>query len=96
MTLIDRIQTNNFIDGNYATGIIKTDITDHFPIFLKTNIKTKTCKTENIKIYKRQFSETNTCKFRKLLTEMNWDLITETNDVDGAYELFLNIVHDSK
>ena len=33
-TVIDRIITNLVINAEFKTGIIKTDISDHFPIFL--------------------------------------------------------------
>ena len=32
-TLIDYITTNSFTDQENLTGILKTDISDHFPIF---------------------------------------------------------------
>ena len=35
-TLIDHILTNTFTNEKYLTGIVKTDISDHFPVFLVT------------------------------------------------------------
>ena len=35
-TLIDHILTNSFMKENDLTGIIKTDLSDHFPVFLLT------------------------------------------------------------
>ena len=32
-TIIDHLLTNTFINENYFTGIVKTDISDHFPVF---------------------------------------------------------------
>ena len=32
-TLIDYVTTNSFTDQENLTGILKTDISDHFPIF---------------------------------------------------------------
>ena len=34
LTIIDHIFINNFIDHEINPGIIKTDISDHFPIFI--------------------------------------------------------------
>ena len=34
MTCIDHIYTNSFINQDLTTGIIKTDISDHFPVFV--------------------------------------------------------------
>ena len=36
-TLIDHILTNTFMSEKYLTGIIKTDISDHFPVFFVTD-----------------------------------------------------------
>ena len=33
-TMIDHINTNNFLNNNMHSRIIKADISDHFPIFL--------------------------------------------------------------
>ena len=38
-TIIDHILTNSFLDQDGFTGIVKTDISDHFPIFLISNEK---------------------------------------------------------
>ena len=37
VTTIDHILTNNFLNNDIKTGIIKSDISDHFPIFLISN-----------------------------------------------------------
>ena len=47
-TLIDHILSNDFVDTASSLGIVKSDILDHFPIFLITiaqyrdNIQNKT------------------------------------------------------
>ena len=47
-TLIDHVLTSDFVNTNSSTGIVKSDISDHFPIFLITsaqffsNIQSKT------------------------------------------------------
>ena len=38
-TIIDHILTNSFPNTACFTGIVKTDISDHFPIFLISNEK---------------------------------------------------------
>ena len=38
-TIIDHILTNSFLNTNCSTGIIKIDISDHFPIFSISNEK---------------------------------------------------------
>ena len=42
-TAIDHIFTNSFIDRNFKTAIIKTDVSDHFPIcFIIPSLKHQT------------------------------------------------------
>ena len=38
-TIMDHILTNSFLNADCFTGIIKTDISDHSPIFLISNEK---------------------------------------------------------
>ena len=38
-TLIDHILTNDFLDTASSTGTVKSDILDHFPIFLITSVQ---------------------------------------------------------
>ncbi|XP_065642240.1 uncharacterized protein LOC136073891 [Hydra vulgaris] len=38
-SIIDNIITNNYSNSTINSGIIKTDISDHFPVFLTTNTK---------------------------------------------------------
>jgi len=91
-TIIDHIITNNLKSKHIYTGIIKTDISDHFPIFLLTDIDTNFKNDKKEKIIKtRVYSEFNIQNFRKYLQEQNWELLTETNDVNSAYELFLKL-----
>ena len=33
-TIIDHINTNNLLETDIKTGILKTDISGHFPVFL--------------------------------------------------------------
>ena len=39
-SIIDNIITNNYTRAKMQSGIIKTDITDHFPVFLITDSAT--------------------------------------------------------
>ena len=36
-TAIDNFFINNYLETTFETGIFQTDISDHFPIFLKVN-----------------------------------------------------------
>ena len=51
-TAIDHIITNSFVENTYKTAIIKSDVSDHFPICIfipSTNLFTK----NDINQYKR-------------------------------------------
>ena len=42
-TIIDHILTNTLMSNNCLTGIVKTDLTDHFPVFLVTDNNVDKC-----------------------------------------------------
>ena len=52
-TAIERILTNAFLNKQIKPGIIKTEISDHFPIFLITDPITCEIKTKKTLLYKR-------------------------------------------
>ena len=88
-TLIDHSLTNDFLDTVSSTGIVKSDISDHFPIFLITsaqyldNIQNKTT------IRKREINEKSRQYFMEILNEVNWKHLYSLADTNLAYEYFL-------
>ena len=70
-TVIDHIYTND-ICHNSKSGIIITDVADHFGIFHIVQLKQKQSKTTD-KIKKRLFTDTHISKFKQLLEETNFD-----------------------
>ena len=90
-TLIDNILTNNFVNTNLETGVIQTDLTDHFPTYLCTNNLTNTTQEENTTVYKRDINESSISYFRNLLIEMYWEPVLGISDTNRAYELFLKL-----
>ena len=58
-TAIDHIITNSFLDKCFETGIIKTDISDHFPIFLLTGEEPNSHSNKTI-IFKRKINDRST------------------------------------
>ena len=87
-TLIDHILTNDFLDTASSTGIVKSDISDHFPIFLITsaqyldNIQNKTI------IRKREINEKSRQYFMEILNETNWKYLYSLTDTNLPYEYF--------
>ncbi|XP_065650275.1 uncharacterized protein LOC136078429 [Hydra vulgaris] len=89
-TLLDNIFTNNIHNCLLESGIIKTDITDHFPIFLITNNITDNHFALKSTIQMRQINENSLLHFRNLLSEkIDWDLILQSKEANRAYDLFL-------
>ena len=86
-TLIDHIYTNR-TDTNMTSGIITTDISDHFGIFTcfgrarnnNTHIETDT--------KSRTYSNTNMATFNKLLETVDFSRVLQENSPDIAYEEF--------
>ncbi|XP_065658504.1 uncharacterized protein LOC136083020 [Hydra vulgaris] len=90
-TLLDNIITNNHLNNSLYTGIIKTDLSDHFPTFLVTNnILFNSILSQSI-IFRRQINENSVKKFHNLLKDnVDWNLVLQSHDVNNAYDLFLN------
>ena len=66
-TIIDNIMTNS--NENIKTGIIVTDITDHFPtvFYKKMNKFKQKSNTANKYVYKRNHSDDNVARFKGVL-----------------------------
>ena len=86
---IDHIITNSFLTNEIKTGIIKTDVSDHFPIFLicdKFNFDG--CPVNNF-IFKRYINDTSLQHFENSLNSINWYKIQKINCPNEAYDEFI-------
>ena len=93
-TLIDNILTNNLNTSEAITGVIETDVSDHFPTLTITGAltsKTDTTNSTYTTITKRIINDDALKKFQNFLKEVNWELIHETEDVNHAYDLFVKL-----
>lgn len=83
-TLIDNIFTNT-LNVN-KSGIIMTDISDHFPIFAIADLSVNLKITEkvNFRLMKKQ----NHIIFQTKLKEVNFDDVLNCTDVNTGYDLF--------
>lgn len=88
-TAIDHIITNDFTNTTIKTGIIKTDISDHFPIFITSQTTHLHNCSEKIKITKRLINDEYISYYNNLLYCVDWSLVLENNNADKAYEIFL-------
>ena len=93
-TLIDHIYTND-ISRSYKSGIIITDIADHFGIF--TIIQNIIDKPKPKTITIRSYKESNLHSFRNLLQKRTllFNTVTAHEHPDIAYEQFMNIYADA-
>lgn len=90
-TLIDNIFSNCFLDATLKTGIIKTPISDHFPIFSIISRNTTKINTE-IKVEKRNINSKNFQSFKTDLINTNWSILDLCGDnVNNKYNLFSDI-----
>jgi len=86
-TLIDNILTNSF-DYESNSGILCSDISDHFPIFnLNSGISGGSRMTTDKPSY-RTFSEVNIDRFKSMIEHTAWDNIYIQHDAELAYQLF--------
>ena len=90
-TLIDHIYTNN-ITSPSKSGILVTDMADHFGIFCI--FETQPDRNLPNYVYKRSFKEKNITKFRQLIKQYDFsDIYLQTNPND-AYNILLKIVQE--
>ena len=89
-TIIDHLLTNSFINCNHKTGVVKTDISDHFPVFLITEIKLESS-TKNDFAFTRKFTDKSLKDFKETLLNVDWDSVLTEKDPNTAYNEFSRI-----
>ena len=93
-TLIDNIYTN-FHDNAALSGILVTDISDHFPIFHISQLSDKNRENEEDKPQTyRKISKENLESLAADLASTDWSKICESCDVESSYNLFHEIFID--
>ena len=91
---IDHIVTNSFLNTKIKTGIIQTEVSDHFAIFLISENGNLSHHQDHITIFKRQINDQSINYFINLISEVDWNVIKETNDANKAYDCFLKLFLD--
>ena len=88
-TLIDNIFYNSYVENtSVITGILYTDISDHFPVF---HIDYSVCAPlVNKSFKKRVYSIANMERFSSKMSEIHWDGVLHTSNVQNAYTMFYN------
>ena len=76
----------------FKSRIIKTGISDHFPIFFcyKYIAEKKDAKKEFI--YKRRFSDQSIGTFKLRLRDINWNKVKPCRNANEVYIIFFNII----
>ena len=90
-TLIDYIITNSFMDQENLTGILKTDISDHFPIFTISVEHRLDSSDKKVTIIKRIINADSIQEFRDILSEVDWENLYSITNPNDAYEYFLKV-----
>ena len=91
----DHIITNSVTGHNdFKSAIIKTDLSDHFPIVFAIKTNETTQRPVDKSTYKRSYCEKNIDKFKNILHNRNRDDIKKNEDPKKAYKYFLNIFID--
>lgn len=91
-TLIDHIYTNDICKTS-TSGIILTDIADHFGIFYC--VLGKPTHSANISTKKRSFSDINVKSFKNHLTEINFTQILHITCPNEAYNNFITMYKEA-
>ena len=88
-TAIDHIITDAILESTMHSGIIKANISDHFPIFaILENSCNKNKNYKKTKITKQDFSNENIQNFQFLLENIKWDQLLPSNAPNEAYNIF--------
>ena len=89
-TAIYHLITNSLLQRTINTGILKLDISDHFPIFLIAKTEKKMTPEGKVQITKRLINNKTKEKFKNALQEMTWGDVISSKQTDSAYEAFPN------
>ena len=90
-TAIDHIFINSVTTAKFKTGIIKSNISDHFPIFFVADYNIHTKETKERFIFRRDLSDISVEKFKYKLRTVSWDSIANSSDKNKAYDNFIEI-----
>ena len=91
-TLLDNIFSNG-LSGTLKSGVLVTDVSDHYPVFASSSIRASECMDAKTITY-RPFSESNRNAFREHILTLNWESVYECNDAQVAYDKFHSILSD--
>ena len=88
-TAIDHIFINPITTTKFKTGIIKSDILDHFPIFFVADYNIHIKETKERFIFRCELPNISVEIFKYKLHTGSWDSITNSSDRNKAYDNFI-------
>ena len=92
VSLIDNVVINFIFDNSLKLkkGIIESDMSDHFPVFVSLCYPSKIHKEyQKITIHKRVIYDTNLIAIKADLRNVNWNSINHSPETNSKYETFL-------
>ena len=85
-TILDQIWYND--DNVVRSGIILSDITDHFPVFIELNIEPSNINVINFS--RRILNSRNKAAFDELVSAFDWSTVITDSDPESSYDTFHN------
>ena len=81
--------TNTLMDSEVQSGIIKTDISNHFAVFALVK---KVWYDQILKntFIKKDINKDNFKYFKSILNTLDWSLITQNSTAHSSYKIFLD------
>jgi hypothetical protein len=86
-TIIDNILTNNL--NVIKSSIIVTDLSDHLPTILSTDVNVTNKVDTNKATYKRNHNSHNIALFKKKLAGVDWNEVLNDNNANDDYNAFI-------
>ena len=92
-TAINNIITNCIINRDFKSAIVKTDLSDHFPIIFINELTRVPTPTDDMEKYvcKQDFIENAFNCFKQALFETSWNSVKNLKQTNEAYNKFLEI-----
>ena len=93
MIFFHNILTTDIFNNSLKKGIIKSDVSNHFPIFFSIRLTKEKLQEDFIK-KKRVFSKRNITTFKEQLSLLHWRHIGFNGTVNEIYDTFLKTLTD--
>ena len=87
-SIIDNILTNN-LPAKHESAVLMTDISDHYPLLLFSDITIQY--TSKPKIKTRNYSNANKLRFQQALQHQQWDTVLSESSAQDAYSIFMSL-----